>query len=116
MFIGTTTQIYLAKGHVDFRKSFQGLSIMVESTLRQDVMSGHLFVFFNKRRDEVKILYWDHNGFCLWCKRLEQDTFKVWDFTHTSVQIKAQDLQLLLSGFDIRRLKRGEKAQRFLAF
>ena len=67
--------IYLCLEPVDFRKGIRSLSILVESVLRQDSMSGQLFVFRNRGRDKIKILYWQRNGFCLWAKQLEQDRF-----------------------------------------
>ena len=77
-------QVYLHRHFVDFRKSINGLSALVEMELELPVMSGALFVFCNKGRDKLKVLYWDKTGFALWYKRLEQDKFK-W----------------LLSGYDV---------------
>ena len=65
-------KVYLALGYTDMRKAINGLSIIVED-LNLDPFSGHLFVFCNRRRKILKILYWDTNGFCLWQKRLEKD-------------------------------------------
>lgn len=69
------TQVYLAVGATDMRKSINTLAILVEAEMALDPLSGHLFAFCNRRRDIVKVLYWDRNGFCLWQKRLEKDRF-----------------------------------------
>ncbi len=65
MFLPLHTRIYLAVGSTDMRKAINGLSILVEDQMDLDPFSGHLFVFCNRRRNMVKILYWDRNGFCL---------------------------------------------------
>lgn len=76
--------VYLHREPVDFRKSINGLAIIVEQQLSLQATDGSVFVFCNKSRDKLKILYWDSTGFALWYKRLEQAKFK-W----------------LLSGFDV---------------
>ncbi|MGB3313977.1 MAG: IS66 family insertion sequence element accessory protein TnpB [Albidovulum sp.] len=68
--------VWLARDPVDFRKGINGLSILVEDQLSSDPFSGQLFVFTNKKRDKVKILYWERSGFCLWQKQLEKEHFK----------------------------------------
>jgi len=70
------TEIHLCIQPVDFRKGINGLCALVESELTLDVFSEALFVFTNRRRDKVKILYWERSGFCLWLKRLEKERFK----------------------------------------
>ncbi len=69
-------RIYLRLGRTDFRKSVNGLSMLVEAEMKLDPLSGNLFVFCNKGKSKLKILYWDRNGFCLWYKRLEEDKFR----------------------------------------
>ena len=73
--IGDIT-IYLAQEPVDFRLGINGLSVLVEATLAFDPFSRNLFCFTNKRRDQIKVLYWQRTGFCLWQKRLEEERFK----------------------------------------
>ena len=68
--------IYLAQEPVDFRLGINGLSTLVEATLRFDPFSRNLFCFTNKRRNQIKVLYWQRSGFCLWLKRLEEEKFK----------------------------------------
>ena len=94
--------VYLHREVVDFRKSINGLACIVEATFELPVMSGALFVFCNKSRDKIKILYWDKTGFALWYKRLEKDKFK-WPNRHheTCISLSEKQLNWLLSGFDI---------------
>ena len=93
--------VYLALGNTDMRKSINGLSIMVEQTLDQNPFSGDLFVFCNRHRRIIKILYWDRNGFCLWQKRLEKDRFKWPQSAAEVITIDQRQLQWLLSGLNI---------------
>ncbi len=98
-------KIYLALGASDMRKAINGLSIMVEQQLCLDPFAGSLFVFSNRRRDIVKILYWDTNGFCLWQKRLEKDRFK-WPTSEIEIlEISSRQLNWLLSGLSIKEIR-----------
>jgi transposase len=93
-------RVFLAVGNTDMRKSINGLSILVEQAMELNPFSGDLFVFCNRRRDMVKILYWHHNGFCIWHKRLEAHRFP-WPFTQEEViSIGPKELEWLLSGLD----------------
>lgn len=104
MFIPSHTQAYLALGNTDMRKSINGLSILVEDLLDLDPFSGHLFVFCNRRRNIIKILYWDRNGFCLWHKRLEKQKFR-WPESHDEIlQISQRELNWLLDGLEFRQI------------
>ena len=93
--------VYVAVGSTDMRKSINGLSILVEQALDLNPFSGDLFVFCNRLRNIVKILYWDRNGFCLWHKRLEKDRFKWPQAPNDIVNIDQHQLKWLLSGLDI---------------
>lgn len=94
-------KVYLVLGYTDMRKSVNGLSLMVSEVLNQDPFSGHLFVFCNRRKKIVKILYWDRNGFCLWYKRLERDAFR-WPLDEVELlQIDHHQLMWLLDGLDV---------------
>ena len=99
-------QVFLCKAPVDFRKGIQRLAVLVEAQLSLDPFCGRLFVFTNRRRDAVKLLYWERNGFCLWHKKLEQERFK-WptDMDGAVISLSAQQLNWLLDGYDICRLR-----------
>jgi len=95
-------KVYLCIEPVDFRKAIQGLSLLVEQAIELDPFEATLFVFINRRRDKIKILYREKNGFCLWYKRLEKPCFK-WPEDHRSatVTLNGEQLNWLLDGFDL---------------
>lgn len=95
-------RIYLHRQFVDFRNSINGLSAMVETEMDLPVMSGALFVFCNKAKDKLKILYWDKTGFAMWYKRLEADKFK-WPMRvdQDCIELNEQQLTWLLEGYDV---------------
>jgi transposase len=98
-------KVYLAPGATDLRKSINGLSILVENQMELNPFSGYLFAFCNRKRTTVKILYWDRNGFCLWMKRLESQTYRWPAENAASVSISNRELSWLLDGLDIRQKK-----------
>lgn len=102
--------VYVCREVVDFRKGMNGLAALVEEVLGQDPFSEQLFVFCNRRRDRVRILYWERNGFCLWQKRLEQDRFS-WPRRGPGelITLTGQQLNWLLDGIDVMRLKRHDR-------
>lgn len=102
--------VYLCRDSVDFRKGINGLSVLVEDTLCLDPFSEYLFVFCNRRRNRVKILYWERSGFCLWQKRLEKARFH-WPRKNSEeiVTLTSQQLNWLLDGYDIMRMKPHEE-------
>jgi len=99
----TPKRVFLALGSTDMRKSINGLSILVERTMEMNPFDGDLFVFCNRRRNMIKILYWDKNGFALWHKRLERHRFHWPTTTEQIVSLKAQELEWLLAGLDYTR-------------
>ncbi len=99
-------KVYLGVKPVDIRKSFEGLSAWIHNQLKQNPMAPVLFVFRNKRADRIKCLYWDRNGFALWYKRLKKGTFKGPRGGEQELCITSQELNLLLDGVDIGKLKR----------
>ena len=101
--LGANTRVYLALGVTDMRKAINGLSILVADHLDFDVFSGHLFVFCNRARTIIKILYWDRNGFCLWQKRLEKHLFKWPESRDQVLEIGFRELTWLLEGLDLER-------------
>ena len=98
--IGT---VYLCRAPIDFRKSINGLSILVEQELELNPFGDALYLFTNRRRDKIKALYWHKNGFCLWIKRLEQEHF-AWppgSTTERTHSMTLRELEWLLEGFDL---------------
>lgn len=102
--------IYLHRGYVDFRKSVNGLSMIVEEEMGRSPMSGDLFVFCNRRRDKLKLLYWDSSGFALWYKRLEEEKFS-WPkhMAEEVVNLRVDELEFLLTGYRYWELKPHKK-------
>lgn len=102
-------RVFVAVDPVDMRKSFDALALVVQHVLRQDPLSGHLFVFLGKRRHIARILFWDRSGFALFSKRLERGVFKLAKDPSSgaaSVQLDAAELVLLLEGIDLAGARR----------
>jgi transposase len=99
-------RIFLATEPADMRKGFDGLSQLVRDRIAQDPLSGHLFVFRNKRRDRIKILYWDKDGFALWYKRLEKGTFRFPEAKDGRVEVTPAEMAAVLEGIDLSRARR----------
>ncbi|EAQ96473.1 IS66 family insertion sequence element accessory protein TnpB [Congregibacter litoralis] len=98
-------EVYLCREPIDFRKGINGLSVWVEDSLSLDPLAATLFVFCNRRRDEVKILYWERSGFCLWQKRLEKARYHgPRKQSGAIVMLTGQQLNWLIDGVDISRL------------
>lgn len=100
---GPTTKIYLATGSTDMRKGFNGLYSLARGVMEADPLSGHLFVFSNRSRTLLKILFWDGSGLWVCAKRLEKGTFAWPKANAPSVQLSQAQLHLLLGGLDLTR-------------
>ena len=98
--------MHLCRDAVDFRKAINGLSIVVAEEMELDPFSAHVFGFCNRRRNQVKLLYWERNGFVLWQKRLEKDRFP-WprDEGEVILTVTGRELNWLLDGIDVFRLR-----------
>jgi transposase len=97
-------KVYLYPKPVDFRKSINGLAALVALDIKVEVFNPVLFVFLNRARNQVKILYWERNGFCLWLKRLEAERFKTQpDAGDTAIELTVDELNWLLDGIDLWR-------------
>jgi len=94
-------KVYLAVGITDMRKAINGLSMLVEDQMDLDPLAGHLFGFCNRKRDIVKILYWDRNGFCLWQKRLEKERFRWPESEGEVLGVETRELNWLLDGLSL---------------
>ena len=108
-----SVRVYLCLTACDMRKSFDGLHALVREHLELDAFAGHLFVLASRRRDRVKILYWDRDGFAIWAKRLEEGTYAL-PFSESSEvrrEVTAQELGALLSGIDLSQAQRRKRYQ-----
>lgn len=103
-----STRIYVATERVDGRKGIDGLAALVRAHLLHDPRSGHLFVFFSRRADRARVLYWDRSGFVLITKRLERGTFRpvFVEGVGAHVCLESADLMLLLEGIDLASARR----------
>ncbi len=104
--IGSGSKVFLVAGPTDMRKSYDTLAAVVRNVIDSDPLSGHLFVFCNRRRDRLKALIWESSGFWLLAKRLEKGTF-VWpDASQTKVENSSAELAALLEGLELSRRRR----------
>lgn len=105
-----SVRVFVAVDATDMRKSFDGLASEAQRVIAQDPFSGHLFVFFNRRRTMVKVLYWDRNGFCLVAKRLERGAFRLPEAAPNGVlEMEAAELGLILEGLELSRAPRRQR-------
>ena len=104
-------RIYLYAKPTDMRRSFDGLTAIVQSEFKMDVRVGDLFLFLNRRRDRIKLMWWDGDGIAIWMKRLERGSFQRPALTPNGNQVllDVTDLALLLSGIDLSTAKRRKR-------
>jgi transposase len=107
-------KFYLYPQATDMRKSFDGLSGIITSVLARDPTSGEVYIFLNRRRDRMKLLLWDRNGFWLFYKRLEQGTFQLpaHPQEETALNLSYEELLLILEGIDLSSIKRHPRYHR----
>jgi len=100
-------QVYMAIDPVDLRKGFDGLSAAVQTVFERNVLSGHLFLFLNRRRDRIKLLWWDEDGLAIFYKRLERGSYEVPCHLPGAkqLQLSSAQLSLLLSGVQLDSVK-----------
>ncbi len=104
-----SVRLFIARGVTDMRKSFDTLAALVMDVIDKDPQSGHLFLFVNRRRDRLKVLWWDRSGYYLLAKRLEHGQFRVFDRAEGksgAFEMSASELSLILDGIDSRGSKR----------
>lgn len=105
LFPESQVRIWLYARPADMRKSYDGLATLVRQQLREDPLSGHLFVFLNRRKTQMKVLYFDRSGYCLWSKRLERGQFHA-EGQDDKRALSWTELKLIVEGIDTRSLKR----------
>ena len=112
MFVpGQQAQIWLCTQPTDMRKSFAGLSALVQHQLEHDPLSGQYFVFVNRRKTMMKVLYFEPSGYCLWSKRLEQGQFQVRQSPIGQRHLSWTDLQLLIDGVEVKKVRQYKRYQ-----
>ena len=100
----SATRVFVSLDPVDLRKSFGGLQGLVKDQLRQDPLSGHIFMFTNRNRNRLKLLYWDGSGLWVATKRLEKSRFD-WPGAETSGQLRPEEFHALVNGLEVVRQK-----------
>ena len=109
-------RLFLYRLPTDMRKSFDGLVALTVSAMKQEPLSGNLFVFFNRRRDRIKILYWGQTGFCIWYQQLQQGTYPLPTEhalkTDDTVDVMRSQLSLILDGIDLASIRQRRRCQR----
>lgn len=104
-----SVRLFVATQPVDGRKGADSLMVIVRDVFAQDPLSGHLFIFFSKRCDRIRVVYWDRNGFAMWTKRLERGRFRPSfsaDGRLTAAAIEAAELALIVEGIDLAGARR----------
>lgn len=104
-----SVRVFLSSAPVDGRRGMDGLAALVRESFGEDPLSGHLFVFRNRRGDRAKILYWDRSGFWLLQKRLERGVFRFPSAEQPRVEVESAELALLLEGIDLAGARRRER-------
>lgn len=108
-------RVFLYRQPTDMRKSFNGLVALTESQLKQDPLSGSLFVFVNRRRDRIKILYWAQTGFCIWYQQLQKGTYQIPEHEsledQDTLEVTRSQLSLILDGIDLTSVRQRMRFQ-----
>lgn len=112
LFPETHLRVWICTTVTDMRKSFDGLCALTKNVLHQDPLSGHLFVFFNRRKTYVKVLYFEQGGFCLWAKRLEEGQFPVRLDDSEITECSMGKLRLILDGLSEKNFKKSKRMLR----
>lgn len=111
--LSSACNYYLYRGNTDMRKGFDSLSGLVSSQMQLNALSGSVFIFLNKKHNQVKLLLWEGDGFALYHKRLEEGTYELpaGDDTNESFSISNQQLQLILQGISLKSVRRRKRYQ-----
>jgi transposase len=110
--LSASVRVFLCTRPTDMRKSFDGLSGLVQECFQQDVLTGHLFLFVNRRRDRIKVLYFDRDGLVIWYKRLESGSFEIPRTTETAgIELRPAQLAMILSGIDLQSARQRKRFQ-----
>ena len=109
--VPSAVRIYLCREPTDMRRSFDGLAMIVQCIIKHDPLSGHVFVFRNKRGNMLKLLYWDRDGYAIWYKRLEKGSFKrpTAHIDALNSELSQEDLYFILRGIDFEKTKKRKR-------
>ncbi|MEE8056852.1 MAG: IS66 family insertion sequence element accessory protein TnpB [Pseudomonadales bacterium] len=102
-------KIWLYAKPTDMRRSFTGLTAMAKNLMNEDPLSGNFFVFINRRQTQIKILYFDRSGFCIWAKRLEQGRFNYNKTAGEKQMLNGMQLKLIIEGIDIKNTRQRKR-------
>ena len=106
----TSIRVFACLAPTDMRKSFDGLSGLVQECFNQDLLTGHLFLFVNRRRDRIKLLHFDRDGLVIWYKRLEAGTFQMPSTAEPDgLELKPAQLAMILSGIDLKSARQRKR-------
>lgn len=111
MLIETNVRVWLYRRSTDMRKSFRGLIALVKSQLEEDPLSGHLFVFINRRKTYMKVLYYAQGGFCIWMKKLTQGQFAFSQSASVKQPLSWNELQWLIEGMEVKKVRYRKRHQ-----
>jgi transposase len=110
--LSAAVRVFLCTRPTDMRKSFDGLSGLVQECFGEDLLTGHLFLFLNRRRDRLKILYFDRDGLAIWYKRLESGSFEMPRVAQgDGVELQPAQLAMILSGIDLSSARQRKRFQ-----
>ena len=114
--LSETIRYYIYLGHTDMRKGFDSLCGIISSQMKENALGGAVFIFFNKKHNQVKLLLWEGDGFAMYYKRLEQGTYEVpsADNDNTTLSISSQQLQLILQGISLKHVRRRKRYQHMI--
>jgi transposase len=110
--VPTPVRVFLYTVATDMRKSFSGLHGLIVESLQQDPLSGDWFVFVNRRRDRIKIMTWERDGFSIWYKQLQRGTFAIPQHVSESLLLTSQQLALILAGVDLKQTRPRKRYRR----
>lgn len=104
LWLSSSSRYFLYRNQTDMRKGFDGLSGLVRGGLMKDPLSGDVFIFFNKRRNQVKLLLWEKDGFSIYHKRLEEGTYEL--PSSPSAELRSDELMMILQGISLKSVRR----------
>ena len=112
LFPESRVTIWLHTKPTDMRKSYTGLAAIVKNQLQSDPLSGHLFMFINRKKTQTKILYFEYSGYCIWSKKLERGLFNYNKLDDNKQRLNWTQLRLIIEGIELKSIKKNKRYQR----